>query len=407
MTTTAVPAPTPTYDASRQVASEAPARIDSIDFVRGVIMVLMAIDHVRVYAGVPPGGPTFGLFFTRWITHFVAPGFVFFAGTAAYLHGRKTGTGGLSKFLLTRGLWLVFLELTIIRLAWTFNTDVANYNLAGVIWMLGVCMILMAAAVHLPVRIVGAAGLAIVALHNLTDLFRPQIQQALGDDGPGWFLQLAYMGGAVNLGEGGPPLFILYVIVPWIGVMMAGYAFGRLMERSPDERRAIAIRLGLAMIVGFVALRFVDVYGNPGKWRGSELPALYAFLNTAKYPASLLFLLMTMGPLFVLLGLAERWKGALSRPVTVFGRVPLFYYLLHIPVIHAAAMLVSLAREGRVNPWLFGNHPLLPPELPAGYMWSLPLLYLVFALCVVALYFPSRWFADLRARRKSPWLSYL
>ena len=389
--------------------SSAPARIDSIDFARGVIMILMAIDHVRVYAGVPAGGPDFGVFFTRWITHFVAPGFVFLAGTAAYLHGRKLADrNALARFLLTRGAWLVLLELTFIRVMWTFNFDFANYMLAGVIWMLGVCMMLMAAAIYLPTKAIAAVGIGIVALHNLTDFFRPQIQQAVGDAGPNWLLKLAYMGGAVSLGgDGGPPLLILYVIVPWIGVMMAGYAFGRIMELPPETRRSLTLRIGLAAIAAFVVLRFVDVYGNPGKWRDSQMPALFAFLNTAKYPASLSFLLMTLGPVLVLVALAERWKGRVADAITVFGRVPLFYYLLHIPLIHLAAMGVSLVREGSVNPWLFGNHPLAPPDVPEGYRWSLPLLYAVFAACVVALWFPCRWFAGVRARKRSPWLSYL
>lgn len=397
--------------AYRQPAtSEAPSRrIDSVDFVRGVIMILMAIDHVRVYSGVPAGGPDPGVFFTRWITHFVAPGFVFLAGTAAYLHGRKLGNRpALARFLFTRGAWLVLLELTVIRVSWTFNFDFANYMLAGVIWMLGVCMMLMAAAIFLPARVIAVTGVAIVALHNLTDVFRPRIQELVGDAGPHWLLKFAYMGGAVNIGgEGGPPLLILYVIIPWIGVMMAGYAFGRLMEQSPEQRRAVVLRLGVAVTAAFVALRFLDVYGNPSQWRDSQMPALFAFLNTAKYPASLLFLLMTLGPMFVLLGFAERWRGKAVDAITVFGRVPMFYYLLHIAVIHVAAMGVSLIREGSVNPWLFGNHPLAPPDVPDGYMWSLPLLYLVVALCVVALYFPCRWFARVRAAKRSPWLSYL
>jgi uncharacterized membrane protein len=401
-------APAPVYEPPI-TRSAAPQRIDAIDFARGVIVILMAIDHVRVYAGVPPGGPTPGLFFTRWITHFVAPGFVFLAGTAAWLHGRKLGDrDALAWFLVTRGAWLVLLELTFIRLTWTFNADFANYNLAGVIWMLGVCMMLMAAAVYLPFRATAIAGVGIVALHNLTDAFQPQIQAAVGDAGPSWLLKLAYMGGAVNLGgEGGPPLLILYVIVPWIGVMMAGYAFGKLLDLPAERRRTVILRLGLSLIAAFIVIRYIDVYGNPGRWRDSQLPPAFAFLNTAKYPASLSFLLMTLGPLLVLLALAERWKGRAYDAVTVFGRVPMFYYLLHIPLIHVAAMGVSLVREGAVNPWLFGNHPLAPPEVPEGYQWSLPLLYAVFALCVVALWFPCRWYARVRATRKSRWLSYL
>lgn len=379
--------------------SKIESRLTSVDFVRGVVMILMAIDHVRVYSGVPAGGPSPGVFFTRWITHFVAPTFVFLAGTAAYLHGRKLADrAALSKFLLVRGAWLLLLELTVIRIAWTFNFDFRNYMLAGVIWVIGCCMILMAAAVYLPTRVIGAIGVAIIALHNIAS-FRPWPED------PSTLLKFLYYGGLVNLGESGPPLFVLYVIVPWIGVMMAGYAFGQWIDTTPERRRTICLRLGLAMTVLFVLLRWLDVYGDPRRWR--EMDMALGFLATTKYPASLLFLLMTLGPMLILLALAEHWRGRAADVVSTFGRVPLFYYLLHIPVIHLAACIVSLVREGHVNPWLFGNHPLAPPPLPDGYRWSLGLLYLVFALCVIALYFPSRWFARLRAERKSAWLSYL
>jgi uncharacterized membrane protein len=420
-----------TYDRAGSVpADRGVGRIDSLDFVRGVVMILMAIDHVRVYSGLPAGGPTPGIFFTRWITHFVAPAFVFLAGTAAYLHGRKLGDrGALSKFLLMRGAWLVLLELTVIRVGWTFNFDFASYMLAGVIWMLGWCMILLAAAIHLPLRVVGAVGVAIIALHNVTDFFGEAIGQAFGEAGPPWPLTFLYFGGGVQLGESGPPLLVLFVIVPWIGVMMAGYAFGAVMELPAARRRSLSIRIGIAVTASFIALRALDVYGDPRRFRQLP-PAVSAqaggapaaaptsppvggmrqvirFLNTTKYPASLSFLLMTLGPMFLLLGLAEGRRGRVADIATTFGRVPFFYYVLHIPLIHLAAVIVSLVREGSVNPWLFGNHPLAPPEQPPGYMWSLSLLYLVFVLCVTALYFPCRWFAKVRSTRKSRWLSYL
>ena len=378
-------------------------RIASIDIVRGLVMILMAVDHVRVFSGVPAGGPSPGIFLTRWITHFVAPAFIFLAGTAAFLHGRKLGDrAALAKFLVIRGAWLVLLELTVIRIFWTFNVDFAHYMLAGVIWAIGWCMILLAALIWLPVGAIAAIALLIIFTHNALG---PRLA---GDGALSKVLYVGFFQGPIMLGESGPPLIVLYSIIPWIGVMAAGYAFGQVMTLDEARRRRIALTIGLSAIALFLLLRGLDVYGDPRPWRGDErLPAVFAFLNTAKYPASLSFLLMTLGPMFVALAFAERWRGKIADAIATFGRVPLFYYLLHIPLIHIAACIVSLIREGRVNPWLFGNHPMDPPPVPDGYMWSLGLLYLVFALCVIALWFPCRWFARLRETRRDAWLSYL
>ncbi len=394
-----IPAPAATPPAS------SPSRIASIDLLRGAVMILMAIDHVRVFSGLPAGGPTAGIFFTRWITHFVAPAFAFFAGTGAFFHGRKLGEPrALSRYLVTRGLWLVLLELTVIRVAWTFNFDYAHYILAGVIWMLGWCMVLLAALVRLKTRTIGIFGLVVIFLQNVVGLLA-RAMPASWREASGWIWQFLYFGGPVKLGEHGPPIVVLYSIVPWIGVMAAGYAFGAIMIRDEAARRRICLRIGLSatalfLVVGsLIALRGPTSEGAP--------PALFRLLGQQKYPASQLFLLMTLGPTIALLPLAERARGWIANAVTTFGRVPLFYYLLHIPLIHAAAIVVSLLREGSVNPWLFGNHPMWPPPLPAGYQWSLALLYLVFAVVIVLLYFPCRWFAGLKARRRDGWLTYL
>jgi uncharacterized membrane protein len=390
---------------SAVAAPRSSSRITSLDFVRGVAMVLMAIDHVRVYSGVPAGGPTFGVFFTRWITNFVAPAFVFLAGTSAYLYSRKlSDRWSLSKFLLSRGLWLIFLELTLLRVAWTFNFDFQHYLLAGVIWMIGWSMIAVAAAVYLPRPAIATIGIALIAFHNLTNLFRPQLAHAFGPDGPNWLLRIIYFGGAVEIGKPGPPLLILYVLIPWVALMFAGYALGPITQQSADARRRIFLRLGLALTALFIALRLAGIYGDPRPW---DRHTLFSFLNTAKYPASLEYLCMTIGPMFLLWALAEGWTGRFAKIIETFGRVPMFYYLLHIPLIHLAACVVSLLREGHVDPWLFTNHPLDPGPLPTGYMWSLPLLYLVYAVCLVLLYFPCRWYANLKATKRSKLLSYI
>ena len=388
---------------SNAVASEQPAsRIDSLDLMRGVVMVLMAIDHVRVYSGVPAGGPDAGVFFTRWITHFVAPGFAFFAGTAAYLLGRKLNdTSALARYLVTRGLMLVVLELTVIRVLWTFNFDFAHYNLAGVIWMLGWCMVILGGLVRFSTRAIGVFGIVVIFGQQLAGLATRFLPASLG--------AVLYGGGWISIGEGG--IGVLYVLVPWIGVMAAGYAFGSLFVLDEAQRHRRFLQIGLSATAFFLILGSIGaLFGGGGESGegGGGMPFLFRLLGQQKYPASQLFLAMTLGPMIALLPLAERARGRrIWHWLTTFGRVPMFYYLLHIPTIHIAAMIVSLIREGNVNPWLFGNHPYSPPEVPPAYQWSLGLLYFVWLMCVVVLYFPSVWYARLRASARYPWLSYL
>jgi uncharacterized membrane protein len=320
--------------------STATWRIASLDIIRGAVMILMAIDHVRVFSGLPAGGPTPGIFFTRWITHFVAPAFVFLAGTGAFLHGAKLeNRGALSRFLFTRGVWLVFLELTVLRFAWTFNFDYAHYSLAGVIWMIGWCMILMAALVRLPLPAIGGFGVAVIVGHNVMDLFAQSLVPVLRTSSLAWLWQVLYFGGPVHLGPDGPPLVVLYSIVPWVAVMAVGYVFGSVMLWPTEDRRRVCLQIGLGAVIVFVVLRAIDAYGDPQPWHKlvPTLPPPLAFLATTKYPASLLFLLMTLGPTIALIPLLERARGATARVLATFGRVPLFYYVLHLPLIHVAA----------------------------------------------------------------------
>ncbi|HXN21435.1 MAG TPA: heparan-alpha-glucosaminide N-acetyltransferase domain-containing protein [Candidatus Dormibacteraeota bacterium] len=391
-------------------------RIASIDLIRGAVMVLMAIDHVRVYSGLPAGGPAPGIFFTRWITHFCAPAFIFLAGTSAFFYDRKHAD--LSRFLLIRGAWLVLLELTFLRLAWTFNFDFKHYEMAGVIWVIGWCMILLAGLVKLPLVVVGTIGVAIIAAHNLIDPYLGTLISALRDNSLAGLWKILYIGffaGPIRFGTDGPNLIVLYSIVPWIGVMAAGYAFGKVLILSPARRNRICLAIGLGAIVLFLVLRGFNLYGDPRPWKApphgpngsAPMPALLAFLNTTKYPASLDFLLMTLGPIIALVPLLEGARGVFARGISVFGRVPFFFYMLHIPLIHALAVVVSKLRLGQLSPWLFANHPMGNPPPPDGYTWNLGLLYVVWVVAIGLLYFPCRWIANLKAKRKDWWLSYL
>ena len=392
------------------------SRIASVDLIRGAVMILMAIDHVRVFSGVPAGGPTAGVFFTRWITHFCAPAFIFLAGTSIFLYARKHAE--VSRYLLIRGAWLILLEFTFLRIAWTFNFDFRHYEMAGVIWVIGICMILMAGLVRLPLAAVGTIGLVIIAAHNLMDPHMRALLEGLDQNRLSGLWKIMYVGffaGPIQFGPDGPNLIVLYSTIPWIGVMAAGYAFGRILTLEPARRKRLCLTIGLSAIGLFLVLRGFNLYGDPRPWQAAmagqngrqPMPGLLAFLNTTKYPASLDFLLMTLGPIIALLPLLANLRGPVARAITVFGRVPFFFYMLHIPLIHALALVVSKVRLGVVSPWLFANHPMGNPEPPDGYVWSLPLLYLVWAIAIALLYFACRWFAALKLKRSDWWLQYL
>jgi uncharacterized membrane protein len=391
-----------------------PTRISSIDIVRGAVMVLMAIDHVRVYSGLPAGGPTAGIFFTRWITHFCAPAFIFLAGTSAFMYAQRHGD--VRRFLVTRGLWLVLLELTVLRVAWTFNLEFMRYDLAGVIWVIGWCMVLLAllvrlrppasaGQVRLPVKAVAVFGLVVIAGHNVLDSFLSTLAPRLAESGLSGLWKILYLGfsaGPITLGNGGPAFWVLYSIVPWVGVIAAGYAFGAVLMLEPRQRRRTCFAIGLGSIALFLVLRGLNLYGDPRPWQSG-----LEFLNATKYPASLSFLLMTLGPTIALMPLVEGARGAIARWLTVFGRVPFFYYVLHIPLIHTLALIVSAIRLGEISLWLFDDHPMGPPPPPEGYAWGLPLLYLVWGIAIVMLYAACRWYAELKARRTDWWLRYV
>lgn len=355
-----------------------PGRIQSLDIIRGAVMVLMAVDHVRVYAGVPAGGPDPAIFFTRWITHFCAPVFVFFAGTSAFLYGKKTGDlRNLSRFLFTRGAILVLLELTLIRYSWCFNFKWQEFILAGVIWMIGWCMILLGTMVSISPRKIGIAGVIIILLQKLF-AFVPMIIPESSRQSFSSVWEFIYSSG----GNAVSPFAVLYVIVPWIGVMMAGYGFGMIITKEAARRDQLCTRLGVGMIITYIIVGTIFILTASGN--ENSAPFLFRLLGQQKYPASALFLMMTLGPAIALIPFAERAKGWLTDVLAIFGRVPFFYYLLHIPVIHVSALLVYFLRDGVTHQEWFTFAPFA--QVPPESMWTLPLLYLTFLVDVIILY---------------------
>ncbi len=392
----------PTNEPAREKRA---TRIESIDVLRGLVMILMAIDHVRDFVGpqVPfvmsdlakIGAP---LFVTRWITHFCAPVFVLLAGTSAYLQAaRGKPRAELSRFLFTRGLWLIFLELTVVRFGWTFD-PFYRMTPAQVIWAIGWSMIALAALVHLPARIVGIFGVLMIAGHNLLDGIKSQSFGPLA-----WLWKILHERGRLAIAEG-HGIWIAYPLIPWIGVMALGYALGAYLEHTPDSRKTRLYRLGAALTLAFVILRAIDLYGDPHPWSSqpSALLTVLSFVNCTKYPPSLLYLLMTLGPSLIMLGWFEGRSFSPTGPLLVFGRTPLFYYLLHLPFAHVVAGLMHLSRYG-TRALSFG-----PGNLPSDFGFSLPVVYLTTAFVVLALYPVCRSFGALKQRRRDlVWLSYL
>lgn len=391
-------------------AGAASARIDSVDLLRGVVMVLMVLDHTRdfFHRGVwlfDPTDPTRTeplVFFTRWVTHFCAPVFVLLAGVGVALQRRRgAGRGELSRFLWTRGLWLVLLELTVVRFGFTFNFDLPGPGVLQVIWALGISMIVLAALIHLPTPAIGVLGVAMMVLHNALDgIEAPTAMRQL------WMV--LHQPGPISVF--GAPLFVLYPLVPWIGVMAAGYALGGIYGWEAERRRRFLVRLGVAMTVAFVALRALNVYGDPVPWSGQARGAAYtalSFLNVAKYPPSLLFLLATLGPALVVLAWMERTgRGPVARALLVFGRVPLFFYLLQWPLAHGLAVLAGWG-AGQPVSWLFLNMADRFGNPPVGAGFGLGVVYAAWGLSILILYPLCRWFAGVKRRRTEWWLRYL
>jgi len=388
-------------------------RVVSIDVLRGLVMVIMALDHTRdFFTNVPFATEDVShtypvLFFTRFITHYCAPVFSFLAGTGAYLATRRGKTiQQVSWFFFTRGLWLVLLEITIVDFSWTFTPWAA----AGVIWILGWSMVCMALLVRLPIRWIGVFGVGMVTTHNLLDHVNPA---AFGKFY--WLWMLLHVPGQIQV----TPSFTfmnLYVLIPWVGVMAAGFAFGAVLMR-PDRRKVI-LALGTSVTVLFLLLRGFNLYGNGvagypyslGHWSAQPTfsSSVISFLNTEKYPPSLNYLLMTLGPALILLGLLDntRAERGRSRVLLVYGRVPMFYYILHIYLIHILSILAAFVTHQPAS-WLWHGAIFLLPT-PAGYGHGLPFIYVTWIFAVASLYPACRWYMGFKQRHRDwAWLSYL
>ncbi|HJQ09649.1 MAG TPA: heparan-alpha-glucosaminide N-acetyltransferase domain-containing protein [Gemmatimonadaceae bacterium] len=435
-------APAITYPPRTPVAPYTPlarTRVDSVDLLRGLIMVIMMLDHTRdfVHFQATMFDPTNVarttpiLFFTRWITHFCAPLFVFLAGTGAYFQSlRGKPRKDLSVFLVTRGLWLIFLELTVVRVLVFFNVDLFEFLFLQVIWAIGCSMIVLAGLVYLPVAAIAAFGVAMVALHNLFDGVQVTSWAGPGTTIPGFWASVWHVlhvpGLIFPFGANGPKVFALYPLIPWIGVMAAGYAFGSVYRLEPKTRKRFLVRTGLLLTAAFIVIRAINIYGDPARWAVQDTPmkTFLSFLATSKYPPSLLFLLMTIGPALLFLAWVERsdspsrdaagengaapsrsrLQGMRSFFIT-YGRVPMFFYLLQWVVAHTLAIVASII-AGKPYDHLFSNIIIAPPA-QAGAGFGLVTVYALWILGVLLLYPLCRWYANVKARRRDWWLSYL
>lgn len=390
-------------------------RVEAIDALRGAVMILMALDHVRdfVHRGAMSASPTDlatttpVLFLTRWVTHLCAPTFMLAAGLGAFLWWQRGRTRTqLSVFLLSRGAWLMLLEVTVMRVAYDFDLVSRDPVFLLVLWVLGLCMVGLAALVWLPIPALATLSLAVIVLHNgLDGVTADRFGSAAGV----W--NLLHQPGAFLIA--GTPVIVGYPLIPWLAVMALGFCAGPLFLVERQRRRRLLATIGAAAIVWFVAERAINGYGDPVPWAAQSSPVytVLSFLNTTKYPPSLDFLLMTLGPALLALAWLDRPELKPSNPLVVFGRVPLFYFVLHFYLAHLVAVLLAFARYGGSArafvlhrlPSMGGDATLFPPRFGED-LW---VVYLVWGVIVLALYPACRWFGDLKARRREWWLSYL
>lgn len=388
-------------------------RIWSVDILRGFVIALMAIDHIRDFWAITPFQPedvaqtTAGWFFTRWITHFCAPVFVFLAGTSAFLLGNKLkDKARLSQFLLSRGLWLIFIELIIINMSWTFTWPITmGFAFIQVIWVIAISMMALAGLIWISDKWIMVFGLIIVIGHNLLDGITAESWGTLS-----WLWKILHVGWSFIPISNEPNFGILvaYPIIPWIGVMALGYIFGNVMLWEKNKRQSFIFKAGIGITLFFIVLRFTNWYGDLGTWSVQDRGILYTFLdllNTAKYPPSLLFLCMTLGPGLLLLIPFENWKGKGMEIMKVFGKVPFFFYVIHFSVINLTSQLYTYFKFGSfIN--LFTTTMTQQP-LPESYVPHLWLVYVVWVVLMVFLYFLCKWYGNYKSTHSYWWLKYV
>ncbi len=383
-------------------------RIESIDLLKGIVMVIMALDHTRDYLHYAafffdPANPQFTtvpIFLTRWITNYCAPTFCFLAGLSAFFIGRRKDKKELSVFLLKRGLWLIFLEMTVVNFAWFFDPLFRTPGLV-VIWSLGMSMMVLSALVHLPYKAILIFSIVLIFGHNLLDPIKME----------GNMLWSAFHHAEIFPFGNGNLFYIDYPIVPWIAVMALGYCFGKLYEPSfdPTRRRKILNLLGLSAIALFFILRGINVYGDLVPWKQypTTIQTMMSFLAATKYPPSLCYLLMTLGPAFLFLANGEKLKGSMVNFFSTFGRVPFFYYILHIFLIHIIALIAAQLTGFGWQSMILSDWVVAVPELK-GFGFALWGVYLIWIL-VIALLYPlcKRFDVYKMSHKEKWWLSYL
>lgn len=384
------------------------SRITSIDLLRGLVMIIMALDHTRDFFHIDawtrdpldPETTSLGLFFTRWITHFCAPVFVFLAGSSAYLQSLYKSKPELSVFLITRGLWLILVEVIVINFAFSFDPE---YYIIGlqVIWAIGISMVILGLLCWLPIKVLLPISLLIIFGHNLLNDYEN------GKNNFSFIYALLHKSRVFSIG-GDRSILVLYPFLPWLGVMIAGYCFATLFNRFEGAvRRRTLMRFGLLVFVFFIFLRITNVYGDSQQWEseGTAMRTLFSFLNTEKYPPSLLYICMTLGPAIFLLGFWDKARSKLADFISVYGRVPFFYYILHFFLIHLLSMLAFFTRGHQFSDGINND---LPNFIIAGEGYNLWVVYVVWILVVLSLYPLCAWYDKYKKNhRQHKLLSYL